>query len=302
MKLFFDLSSRIKLRITGADRGRFLNGQLTNDVRKVAEANAIEACALNAKGKLTAHLFLTEDEDAFLIDADADQRESLLARLERYIIADDVQIEDVSERFAIFHALGEVRPILPDKFKIRLSNRFDESGLDIWCAAQRHDEVFENLTRQFRFCDGECAEVFRIERGIPRWGSELTGEIIPIEANLEARTIDYEKGCYIGQEVISRMKMSGQTNKRLCGLVGAELEQGMKLSSGTIAGQPHRLLETREAGWITSVADSERLGERIALGFVKRGFNVPGTKLSVFDPADPQRSVLVKVVDLPFAR
>ena len=82
------------------------------------------------------------------------------------------------------------------------------------------------------FIDSAAAEVMRIEQGLPRWGRELTDEIIPIEANLERRTIDYEKGCYIGQEVISRIKMSGQTNKRLCGLISLNntpLQPGMKL-------------------------------------------------------------------------
>jgi tRNA-modifying protein YgfZ len=293
IKPFFDLSSRVKLRVTGADRERFLNGQLTNDVHKATETNAIEACALNAKGKMTAHLFFTVDGDVFLIDADPVQRESLLSRFERYIIADDVQIESATDQFSIFHSLGEMRPVLPDEFKIRLSNRFAEPGHDIWSAAERHDELLDELARQFRFCDDDCAEVLRVERGIPRWNHELTEEIIPIEANLEARTIDYEKGCYIGQEVVSRMKMSGQTNKRLCGLAGAELERGMKLT-GPEPG-------AREAGWITSAVNSERLGKKIALGFVKRGFNSPGTKLRAFDPARPQRSVSAEVVELPFA-
>lgn len=292
MKPFFDLSSRVKLRVTGADRGRFLNGQLTNDVQKANERKAIEACALNAKGKLNAHLFLTVDGDAFLIDADPAQRESLSPRLERYIIADDVQIEDATEQFSIFHSLGEVRPVLPNEFKIRSLNRFAEPGHDIWSAAERHRELADELGQQFRFCDDDCAETFRIERGIPGWSHELTEEIIPIEANLEAQTIDYEKGCYIGQEVVSRMKMSGQTNKRLCGLAGPELGPGMKLVSGTP--------ESKEVGWITSVAVSERLGKKIALGFAKRGFNAPGTRLYAFDPSNPERSVSAEIVELPF--
>ena len=293
MKPFFELSPRVKLRVTGADRGRFLNGQLTNDVHKATETKAVEACALTAKGKLNAHLFLTVDGDAFLIDADPAQRESLSPRLERYIIADDVQIEDVSDRFSIFHSLGEMLPILPDGCKIRSSNRFAEPGHDIWSPAERHGELSDELARQFRFCDDRCAETLRIERGIPGWNHELTEEIIPIEANLEAQTIDYEKGCYIGQEVVSRMRMSGQTNKRLCGLIGAELEPGMKLVSGTP--------ECKEVGWITSVANSERLGKKIALGFIKRGFNALGMRLGAFDPANPQRSVSAEVVELPFA-
>src|SRR4029077_19570618 len=101
-RTFFDLSARIKLRVSGNDRLRFLNGQLTNDVRKATETSAIEACILNAKGKLDAHVFLTVEPDAFLLDAAVELKESLQPRLERYIIADDVQIEDVSARLSIF--------------------------------------------------------------------------------------------------------------------------------------------------------------------------------------------------------
>src|SRR5260370_16579630 len=129
---------------------------------------------------------------------------------------------------------------------------------------------------------GASAEILRIEYGIPRWGCELTEEIIRIEANLEERTVDYEKGCYIGQEVISRIKMSGQTNKRLCGLISlhdAPLLPGMKLARASDKG--------KEAGWITTAARSERVGKEIALGYVKRGFNTPHATLHAFAPKNP---------------
>ena len=294
MKLFFDLSSRIKLRVTGADRERFLQGQLTNDIRKATETTTIEACVLNARGKLNAHLFIAGEGGAFLIDAASELRDSLLPRLERYIIADDVKVEDVSDRFAIFHLLGETTPNLPGEFEVRLANRFAEPGHDIWSAVEQRDELVRELSRQFTFCDADRAEVFRIERGIPRWDRELNEEIIPVEANLETQTIDYDKGCYVGQEVISRMKMSGQSNKRLCGLIGAKLEAGMRL----IAKTP----EAKDVGWITSVAESDRLKKRIALGFVKRGFNSTGTKLRAIAPPNPERVVEAEIVDLPFIR
>src|SRR5260370_36777782 len=103
---FFDLSSRVKLRVGGADRLRFLNGQLTNDIRKATETNALEACILNAKGKMEAHLFAHAKGDSFILDADSALQSTLQARLERYIIADDVQIEDVTTRLSIFHLIG----------------------------------------------------------------------------------------------------------------------------------------------------------------------------------------------------
>ena len=107
---FFDFSARAKFRVTGADRFRFLNGQITNDLRKASETNAVEACMLNAKGKLNAHVFLNALGESFLVDAEPDLRDALHARLERYVIADDVQIEDVTDEFSLFHALTDKSP------------------------------------------------------------------------------------------------------------------------------------------------------------------------------------------------
>jgi tRNA-modifying protein YgfZ len=296
--VFFDFSGRTKLRITGNDRVRFLNGQITNDVRKATESVATEACVLNAKGKLNADIFLSAGSDCFWVDTDPDLQKALPARIERYIIADDVQIDDVTDRFSIFHVLSRAAPDVADCQRILSTRRFAETGWDIWADSEFHDAVSQQLSSMFRLFDGASAEILRIEQGIPQWGCELTEEIIPIEANLEERTIDYEKGCYIGQEVISRIKMSGQTNKRLCGLISSyntPLRAGMKLASPSANG--------RQVGWITSATRSERLGKEIALGFVKRGFNVPGTNLdSVVGAEDSgaQAPIHVDVVSLPF--
>ena len=125
---FLDLSARAKLRVTGVDRFRFLNGQITNDLRKANETVAIEACVLNAKGKLNAQIFIAALGEAFLIDAEPELREMLRARLERYVIADDVQIEDVTDEFSLFHVFTEEPPALgvwPD----RIGSPFCRSGL-----------------------------------------------------------------------------------------------------------------------------------------------------------------------------
>ncbi len=278
------------MRVTGNDRVRFLNGQITNDIRKATETNAIEACVLNAKGKMDAHIFVHKDGDSFLIDAHPALGPSLQSRLERYVIADDVQIEDVAAQWSIFHAIGKDSLDVPAS-KIISSDRFGVAGSDIWCAASEHDQLAGSLAKHFKLCDQACAEQFRIEQGIPRWGRELTPEIIPVEANLEQRCIDYEKGCYIGQETISRMKMSGQRNKQLCGLLSVKetaLTPEMRL-----AGRP----DQKDAGWITSAA---RSGDRhIGLAYVKRGFNSIGTTLDAGLPG--QIKIPVQVVTLPFS-
>src|ERR1043166_5988468 len=253
-RLYFDLSSRVKLRVTGADRVRFLNGQITNDIRKATETAAIEACALNAKGKMEAHFFVHADGDGFLIDADPALAPVLQQRLERYVIADDVQIEKVTGKISIFHVTGTDLPTFSAPISTISVDRFEVPGIDIWCDSIQHDQIARDLTKNSKSCDQECAERLRIERGIPRWGRELTPEIIPVEANLEQRCIDYEKGCYIGQETISRMKMSGQRNKQLCGLIS---EGGIALTAGMrLLAEPGE----KDAGWVTSatrVAEQE---------------------------------------------
>ena len=297
--IFLDLSGCVKLRITGADRLRFLNGQITNDLRKASETSAIEACILNAKGKTDAHIYVSASEGSFLVDAAADLREALNIRLERYVIADDVQIEDVTDQFSLFHVLSQQSPVL-EHGRIVSVRRFGGPGWDIWSDAAQHHVSLQELSSRLALCDSDAAEVMRIEQGIPRWGRELTNEIIPIEANLEQRAIDYQKGCYIGQEVISRIKMSGQTNKRLCGLTTLDalpLQPGMKLAAPSAPG--------KEVGWITSATRSERLGKEIALGYVKRGFNSVNTRLDAFatedpEPKPPVRAIRVEVVPLPF--
>src|SRR5947208_16858270 len=100
-----DISGRAKFRISGTDRLRFLNGQITNDLRKASETAAIEACVLNAKGKLNAHIFIAPLGESVLIDAEQELRETLRARLDRFVIADDVQIEDVTDEYSLFHVL-----------------------------------------------------------------------------------------------------------------------------------------------------------------------------------------------------
>src|SRR5213595_722797 len=296
--IFLDLSERAKFRITGTDRLRFLNGQITNDLRKASETSAIEACILNAKGKTDAHIFVSASGESFLVDAAADLRETLRVRLERYVIADDVQIEDVTDQFSLFHLLSK-QPSAPEFGRIVSVHRFAEPGWDMWVEVAQHGALLQELSLRWTLLDSDAAEVMRIEQGIPRWGRELTAEIIPIEANLEQRTIDYQKGCYIGQEVISRIKMSGQTNKRLCGLISLNnvpLRPRMNLAAPSVPG--------KEVGWITSATHSEELGKEIALGYVKRGFNSVGTKLDALVAADfaaqKPNTISVEVVPLPF--
>ena len=285
---FFDLSARAKLRVIGADRIRFLNGQTTNDVRRAGAEAMQESCVLNAKGHFDAHLFLFATPNDIWIDADQELREQLRLRLERYVIADDVVIEDVTDQFALFHLLVESEPkLLGAKFCPR-SSRLGTDGWDIWVESAGAEKMRSILAADYQAMVESEWEVLRIENGIPRWGRELTPEIIPPEANLQMRAIDYEKGCYTGQEVISRMKMSGQSRQRLSGLTSeTALIPGMELRA-----------ETKMVGRVTSAVFSKRMNAHIALAMIKRGYTEPGTSLvALADGA----GTAVEVVALPFS-
>ena len=287
---FFDLSGRTKLRATGADRVRFLNGQTTNDVRKAGPDATQESCVLNSKGHLDAHIFLFATANEIWIDADAELRGRLQSRLERYIIADDVVVEDASEGFALFHVLAEAKPAVEAKFHVR-SRRLGWDGWDLWVEAAAVKEATEALTSAYQTADENEWERLRIENGMPRWGRELTPDIIPPEANLAQRAIDYEKGCYIGQEVISRMKMSGQIRQRLCGLVSEkELYPGMELR-----------VEEKVVGRVTSAVFSWRINSNIGLAMIKRGYNEVGTSLVSSSADAPATAQLVTLPMRPQA-
>ena len=291
----FDLSARIKIRVKGPDAFRFLNGQITNNLQKATTKSAIQASLLTAKGKLSAHVFISAESDgSFLLDADPELGEALTPRIERYIIADDVETEDVTDQFSLFHVIVAAAPEAPWIMRAVDSNRFGEPGFDLWLDRSQEADARAQLSGSLGFAEVRDPEVFRIEQGIPRWGSELTGEIIPIEANLEEASIDYAKGCYLGQEVISRMKMSGQTNKRLRGLIAQEnapLRPGMQLWTEDEA--------AKEVGWVTSATRSSRLGKEIALAYVKRGFNNEGARLLARGENDAA-AIVATVVPLPF--
>jgi folate-binding protein YgfZ len=290
-----DLSSRTKLQFTGADRVRYLNGQLTNNVTRLQPGDSLPACVTTAKGKLSADVMISAEPDALLIDADPELREALLARLERYIIADDVIIEDVTDQFALFHLLGGPLPDntnLPGARLLR-TRRFGDEGVDILVPAAEADAARAQLTTSRPLLEEELTESLRIERGVPRWGRELKEDTLPPEAGLERTHIDYNKGCYIGQEVISRLRSVGHVNRRLLGFLssgGEPLAPGMRLFAPA---DP-----TRQLGVFTSAAWSFALEKSLALGYLKRGS--PTDDLLAL-PADAEApAIRVTARELPF--
>ncbi len=206
------------LEFSGPDAVRFLNGQITQDVRKVMGTGLVlPSCVTDAKGKLQFRVWIAEGCGGVLVICREGMTEDLEARLTRYLIADDVEVRDVSDKF-----------------------RIEDFGFP------------------------EMDEAERIAAGIPKWGAELKEGMLPPEAGLDATDISYNKGCYIGQEVISRIKSAGKVNRRLTKFV---FEGEGKAGEITDA-------DGKVCGEVTSVSG------QLGLGYLKRSTD-EGTALFV---------------------
>jgi folate-binding protein YgfZ len=285
------LSPRAVYALSGADRVRFLNGQLTNDILRLAESHTIHACALNAKGKLEGDLFVTAWTNEMFLDWDAVLTEKLVPRLERYMIADDVELE--LRDYRLYHSFEAIESgQLPPEMRAASSERFRKPGFDLFVPESIRADLSEILHRPV-LSEAET-EVLRIEQGLPKWGAELNENVIPVEAGLDRDAINYEKGCYLGQEVISRIRSIGHVNRHLRGVLqiaGNALVVGARLLAG----------EQKEIGQVTSTASSPRLGKTIGLAFVRRGFGQPGSRYSLKPPESSSGSGEVEISELPFA-
>ena len=295
--LFVDLSDRTKLRLTGEDRLRFLNGQVSNDMRLATGDTAVYTGVMTIKGKLCADAFVHAEGEALWMDAEPDVRESLAARLEKYVIADDVQLEDVTEVFGLFHLLDfydepgkDAAPTLPPSLAqigpgVRgvKATRFGRPGMDVFFEAALEDALRGQMHHaRYTELNEDALESLRVLAGVPRWGADLDENTLPAEAGIEERAVSFSKGCYIGQEVVSRVRSVGHVNRNLCGLKATDaspLYAGMNLyAAGDESG--------KAIGRITSAAASAGHGGAayVALGYVRRERSEAGTLLDAVLP------------------
>jgi tRNA-modifying protein YgfZ len=273
-----DLGTPAVLEFRGPDAVRFLNGQLTQDVRRVVgSAKSLPSCVTDAKGKLQFRVsLLAVETDALWVTGLQEWSENLEARLTRYLIADDVEVADLTASYRLVHFMGEVPPP-PQGVISREANRFGIAGTDWWIPFDQPLEYPAGTA----LLEGDALEAVRISNGVPAWGSELVEGMLPPEALLEATDISYSKGCYIGQEVISRIKSAGKVNKRLVKLHLPPDITAAPIQLVDANGQP--------AGTITSISSKVENGIRPALGYLKRGVD----EVFVAGPDGNQRDVKV---------
>jgi len=309
----FPLAERGLVEVRGADRMRFLQGQLTADVASLDAAGPRSGCyalALSPQGRIVVDLHVIARSDSIWLETAAASVPAAIARLAKYVIADDVELADRSDGVARFGIEGPRAPELlaaaagscpelpPESaagLRIAgsevLAAAFGWSGeraFQLFVPRAEEERVAAALDAAAAACGAaragpDALEVLRVEAGIPAAGRELGEDVLPAEARLLERAVSFSKGCYTGQEVVARMESRGRVGHLLVGLAfeGALPAPGASLRAGD-----------SRVGAVTSVVRSPSAGA-IGLGFVRRGHEPPGTRLGV-------DSALARVVALPF--
>ena len=270
-----NLSSHAKFRLTGVDRVRYLNGQVTNDMRRVKPDETLYACVTDVKGRIAADVCVHAQDEALLLDAEPALREPLGIRLERYIVADDVELTDVTEDWQLWHVFGG--EVTPDSLEHcmespghRLSSaRYGAAGFDLWLPASASAPTFHPDVPLLSDAD---LETWRILQKIPRWPHELNAETFPPEAGLERLAMDFAKGCYIGQEVLSRIKTTGKMPREM-----------IAFESAAAVNVGDELWHEKAVGKVTSVTQHPVTGLTIGLAMIRQGTPHEGLRIGSSD-------------------
>ena len=311
-----DLSHRGRLRLTGRDRAAYLHRIISNDVEGLAVGEGNYATILTNRGKIIADMNVYVFEESIGIETNAETTLSLYQELDKYLIADDVTIEDFTERNGAVGVHGpksaeliqevcgwdvgnlpEYHSIVAEIDGRRIvcvrADETGEVGYNLCTASESIEWLWDTILTKGRAFDTApvgltALNTLRIEAGIPRYGAELSDSVFPGEAELED-AISFEKGCYIGQEIVARMKYRGHPNRLL---------RGFEIASDTLPQSDDRLFDgDKEIGWITSAVVSPTLGKTIGMGYVRVAFTDEGSQVEV-ETAEGRVDATVRL--LPF--
>jgi folate-binding protein YgfZ len=293
--VLFDQSHRGKVEVTGSDAASFLQNLCTNDVKGLPAGAGREAFLTTAKAKVVAYVFIYRMGPAYWLDLAPGTSTTSLKHLDHFLISEQVEFIDRSREFAQFHLAGPraesvlAQGRIGDTAQVRRHDLLGVPGIDIVCPRTQVENAWRTLVQAGALPAGRQAfEVLRVEAGTPVQGLDIDENTFAPEAGRTAQAICYTKGCYLGQEPIVMARDRGQVNRTLLGL---------KLSGGT---EPHGSLlyrDGKEVGRVTSSIVSPQLGSAIALAYVRRGSQEPGTVVEV-EVAGQRRPA--EVTALPF--
>ena len=292
----YDMSWQAKLVLTGEDRVRWLNGMVTNNVRDLAVGNGVYSFLLTAQGRIVADLVSYNGGDALLVTSDRSQAQAIKEMFDHYIIMDDVEVADISDKLLAVGIPGPLAANQLQKAGIELpqlepgqvvdltwrgigisvarNTHPNMDGYEIWFAAEQADMVWDTLTAAgVKPVGSEALEWYRIARGVPRYGVDLSQRDLPQETE-QKHALNFAKGCYIGQEIVERIRARAILHRTFTGFLfeGEPPQSGAKIKEGD-----------KNIGEITSAALIPfPSGDRtVALGYLRREFEKPGTVVQV---------------------
>ena len=330
-----DLSPRGRMLVSGTEAIQFLNGLITNDMKTLAENSWMPAAFPSVQGRLIASVRVIRLSDeqadqttptglprreprenvcpAFLIDTEPATSERVLKTIERFTLAGDFRVRDVTAQTALLTVQGKkstggVRSVFGEaaaglaargvlkiawqegEVTILRATHTGEDGFDLIVNADLASTLWDALhAAGARPVGYEALETLRIEAGLPRYGIDMDETNVVTETALDD-AVSYTKGCYVGQEIIARIKYRGHVAKKLAGIKfmeGAKVEVGSAIKS----------MDDKEIGRVTSTSYSPHLGRRIGLGYVKYDYLVAETPVKV---AAELGDVEGRIAELPF--
>ncbi len=304
----YDLSSRSKISLTGGDRTRWLNGMVTNNIRDLEPGRGVYAFLLNPQGHILGDLYAYNRGETLLLDTDRSQAGKILPVLDKYIIMDDVEVADISEQLsavgisgpnsrATLRAAGfQVSELKPLQFVEITWHQIDITvvrgdnpqvdSFELWVALGDAERVSEALLKAGATRVGTAAlDLLRIAAGIPRYGVDIRERDLPQETEQEC-ALNFSKGCYVGQEIVERIRSRGQVRRKFTGFA---IEGKLPAAGSKIQ------VEGKDVGEITSAASLPAGGSerRVALGYIRREAATPGKLVEAGGSA-------ASVANLPF--
>jgi folate-binding protein YgfZ len=282
-----DLNGRAKIALTGSDRVRWLNGMVTNNIRDLAVGKGVYAFLLNPQGHILGDMYAYNRGESLTLDTDHSELEKLLAIFDRYIIMDEVEVADLSDqRQSIGIAGPKASDVLhkagfefPQLEALQFADliwqnaavtmiRGDHPGIEwyeLWLAPEHVSTLRNALTKAgAKLVSAATQELLRIAEGIPRYGQDIRERDLPQETSQE-RSLHFSKGCYVGQEIVERIRSRGAVHRKFSGF---EVEGSMPALGAKVQ------VDGKDVGEITSTAVLPiKGGERhVAIGYIRREF------------------------------
>jgi folate-binding protein YgfZ len=309
----YDLGFRARISLKGGDRVRWMNGMVTNNIRDLAPGHGVYAFLLNPQGRILGDMVVYNEGETLTVETDRSQLEKILATFDHYIIMDDVEVTNISDSWtalgvmgpnsrSIFNAAGiavpELQPLQTHTAQCKCDcgclectvvrgEDAQQESYEIWLAPKDVLKTWQALIAAGATPVGSDAlEMRRITGGLPIYGIDIRERDLPQETE-QARALNFNKGCYVGQEIVERIRSRGNVHRKFTGFLiegVANVATGDKVISGE-----------KEVGEITSVAVLQaHSGEcTAALGYIRREVDVPGREVTI-------REMKGTVAQLPF--